>query len=58
MYIDFHYNDEERFTVKNFPKTCGEKSLEIAQKENLKGRALDIGCATGRTSIVLAEHFD
>ena len=27
MYLDFHYNDEEHFTVKNFPKACGERAV-------------------------------
>lgn len=51
MYMNFHYNDEENFTVKNFPHVCGQKAVKIAQEQNLKGRALDIGCAVGRTTL-------
>ena len=58
IYRKFHYNDEEFFTVKNFPKVCADKALKIAKDHNLTGRALDIGCALGRTSIELAHHFD
>ncbi len=56
--MDFHYNDEENFTVQNFPHQCAQKTLKIAQEEKLTGRALDIGCAVGRTTIELASHFD
>lgn len=31
MYMDFHYNDEENFAVKNFPHVCGQKAVKIAQ---------------------------
>lgn len=58
MYMDFHYNDQQNFTVKNFPHVCGQKALKVAQQEGLKGRALDIGCAVGRTTVELASHFD
>jgi hypothetical protein len=58
MYMDFHYNDEENFAVKNFPLVCAQKSLKVAQEEGLKGRALDIGCAVGRTTVELTAHFD
>jgi 2-polyprenyl-3-methyl-5-hydroxy-6-metoxy-1,4-benzoquinol methylase len=30
----------------------------VAKEQNVSGRALDIGCALGRTSIELASHFD
>lgn len=49
--MNFHYNDEENFTVKNFPHACGQKAVKIAQEQKLTGRALDIGCAVGRTSL-------
>jgi len=54
QYIEFHYGDTY-FDVPNFPVACIE---EIAK--HLKGksvdRALDIGCATGRSSFELARH--
>ncbi len=58
MYMQFHYNDEENFTVKNFPHVIGHKAVKVAHEEKLTGRALDIGCAVGRTSVELASHFD
>lgn len=54
MYEEFHFNDEQYFTVRNFPLVCGEKAVKVAKDQKLTGRALDIGCALGRTSIVLA----
>lgn len=56
--MDFHYNDEENFTVKNFPHACAQKIIQIAQEQKLTGRALDIGCAVGRTTIEIASNFD
>lgn len=58
MYHEFHYSEEEYFTVKNFPKVCAQKSIQIAKQQDISGRALDIGCALGRTSIELAGHFE
>lgn len=58
IYKGFHYNDEEYFTQKNFPKRCAEKAIAVCEKHNVKGRALDIGCAVGRTSLEIATYFD
>lgn len=56
QYIEFHYGDEY-YGVPNFPTAC----IGTIQK-HLKGlqtkRALDIGCATGRSSFELAKIFD
>lgn len=56
QYIEFHYGDEY-FGVPNFPKAC---IAEVARhlQNRASGRALDIGCATGRSSFELARHFD
>ena len=54
QYIEFHYGDTY-FDVPNFPVACIaeiEKHLKGKQVE----RALDIGCATGRSSFELARH--
>lgn len=55
-YIDFHYG-ETHLNVPNFPVACVE---EIAKR--LEGRAtdraLDLGCATARSSFELARLFD
>jgi 5-histidylcysteine sulfoxide synthase/putative 4-mercaptohistidine N1-methyltranferase len=54
--IEIHYG-ENVGDVANFPAACVE---EIAK--HLKGvettKALDIGCASGRSSFELAQHFD
>lgn len=54
QYIEFHYG-ADYFDVPNFPVACIaeiEKHLNGKQVE----RALDIGCATGRSSFELARH--
>ncbi|WP_413648560.1 5-histidylcysteine sulfoxide synthase [Pantoea sp. B65] len=54
QYLDFQYGPEY-FGVANYAKTL----VEIACKFSIKrGRALDIGCATGRASFELARYFD
>jgi len=54
QYIEFHYG-ADYFDVPNFPVAC---IAEIAKHLNGKEveRALDIGCATGRSSFELARH--
>ena len=56
QYIEFHYGDEY-FGVPNFPVACIQALLP-----HLKGRkterALDLGCATGRSSFELAKIFE
>ena len=54
QYIEFHYGDTY-FDVPNFPVAC---IAEVAKHLNGKqvDRALDIGCATGRSSFELARH--
>lgn len=56
QYIEFHYG-ENQLSVPNFPVACIE-----ACRAHIKGRAtkraLDLGCATGRSSFELAKIFD
>ncbi len=56
MYLEFHYGDEY-FGVPNFPKACIEL---LARKTGLQQveRALDVGCAVGRSSFELARIAD
>ena len=54
QYMDFHYGPEH-FGVPNFPKTCADHCL-AAQPQGR--RALDLGCATGRSTLELAKGFD
>lgn len=55
-YIDFHYG-ETHLDVPNFPVACVE---QIAKRLNGRttDRALDLGCATARSSFELAKLFD
>jgi len=57
MYLNFHFG-ANNFGVENYPYVCSQVCIEKAKKLNIKGRALDLGCAVGRTSIDLAEYFD
>lgn len=56
QYIEFHYG-QDHFGVGNFPVACIN-----AATPHLRGRkttrALDIGCATGRSSFELAKIYD
>ena len=56
QYCEFHYGGEY-LGVANYPKACADLCLE-AMGDRPKGRALDLGCATGRTSFELARAFD
>ncbi len=60
QYIEFHYG-ESHFDVPNFPVACIEAITQYRQLADGKPghkRALDLGCATGRSSFELARHFD
>lgn len=55
-YAEFHYGDEYH-GVPNFPRAVAELAI-AAMGERPARTALDLGCATGRTSFELARHFD
>ena len=55
QYIEFHYGDSY-FNVPNFPVACIQHCMEAAA-DVPRARALDLGCATGRSSFELARHF-
>jgi len=55
QYLEFHYGDEY-FGVKNFPKACVDTIFKQA-KEKTFNRALDLGCAVGRSSFELAKKI-
>lgn len=59
QYIEFHYGDTY-YDVPNFPVACIEEvksALELNDTVK-RERALDLGCATGRSSFELAKLFD
>ncbi len=56
QYIEFHYGDSY-FDVPNFPVACIKLATDAANSAP-KARALDLGCATGRSSFELAKHYE
>ena len=54
QYCDFHYGPEH-FGVRNFPSSIASLAIKAMQKRPLR-RALDIGCAVGRSSFELAQY--
>lgn len=61
QYMEFHYGDPW-LSVANYPKACAEHCLLLMQNAGVAGerreRALDLGCAVGRTSMELARDFE
>jgi len=56
QYIEFGWG-KEYFGVANYPSTCASLALSF-MKDRPKKRALDIGCAIGRSSFELAREFE
>jgi len=57
QYCEFHYGNEY-FSVANFPVACVQSLMTHMQSNNvLTDRALDLGCAVGRSSFELAKNF-
>ncbi|MDP3481577.1 MAG: putative 4-mercaptohistidine N1-methyltransferase, partial [Desulfoprunum sp.] len=56
QYCEFHYG-EEYFGVPQFNRSCVERLMAVFGGRP-RGRALDIGCATGRATFELARYFD
>ena len=55
QYLEFHYGDDY-FSVPNFPKACIEASM-AAIGDHPRGRALDLGCAVGRSTFEFGRYF-
>ncbi len=55
-YAEFHYGDTH-FGVENFPKALVDLAINAMGARPAR-RALDLGCAAGRSSFELARHFD
>ncbi|WP_211337042.1 5-histidylcysteine sulfoxide synthase [Marinicella litoralis] len=56
QYLEFHYGNEY-FNVPNFPKACIDTLIQYVDLSEHK-RALDLGCAVGRSSFELAKYYD
>ena len=58
-YAEFHYG-EAALGVPNFPKEMAQRAVDAHRRHGngRHGRALDLGCATGRASFELARTFD
>ena len=57
QYCEFHYGDSY-FNVENFPKSCINALREHLSQLPQTDRALDIGCAVGRSTFELARYFN
>jgi putative 4-mercaptohistidine N1-methyltranferase len=55
QYCEFHYGGGY-FHVPNFPAHCARLCIEFLG-ERKRRRALDVGCAVGRSAFELARHF-
>ena len=55
-YAEFHYGDN-CFGVPNFPKALVDVAMSV-MKGRARGHALDLGCATGRSTFEFAHYFD
>lgn len=55
-YAEFHYGDTY-FDVPNFPRALAEMAI-AAMGNRPKRTALDLGCASGRSTFELARNFD
>jgi predicted TPR repeat methyltransferase len=55
-YAEFHYGDTY-YDVANFPEALANIAIKVLG-DKPAGKALDIGCAVGRSSFELAKHFD
>lgn len=56
QYCEFHYGDEY-FDIPNFPKRLVD-SLASYIPDEARGRALDLGCAVGRSSFELLKYYE
>jgi len=59
QYAEFHYG-ETTLGVPNFPQAMAQLAIDFHRRHGngSTGRALDLGCATGRASFELAKTFD
>lgn len=57
QYCEFHYGDEY-FDVPNFPKACIDFCTKYFSHLPAQKRALDLGCAVGRSTFELSRYFE
>ncbi|EDY82906.1 Methyltransferase domain family [Verrucomicrobiia bacterium DG1235] len=58
-YLLFHYGTEELFKGPSEALDFAKRCAELALRHPIKlGRALDLGCAVGRSACELSAHFD
>ncbi len=59
QYMEFHYGDSY-FEAGNYPAKCAQHCLQLMASEEgaVTKKALDLGCAVGRTTFELAKGFD
>jgi len=59
QYMEFHYGGSY-FNVENYPAKCAQLCLQLMESEEgvETQKALDLGCAVGRTTFELARGFD
>lgn len=56
QYLEFHYGPTY-FNVGNFPQACIDTAMQHVSGSPHQ-RALDLGCAVGRSTFELARHYD
>lgn len=56
QYMEFHYGNSY-FNVENYPAKCAQLCLRLMDGQK-KEKALDLGCAVGRTTFEIARDFD
>ena len=56
QYLEFHYG-KSYFSVPNFPKACIDALMPHVDPQ-MNSKALDLGCAVGRSAFELARYYD
>ncbi len=57
QYMEFHFGNTY-FGVENFPKKCAEIAIQYAKQLQIPHeKAMDMGCAVGRSSFELGTYF-
>jgi len=55
-YLEAHYSAKKYFGIENFSKQCVDKCIKICKELNIPlNKALDLGCAVGRSTFELAK---